>query len=95
MSRFLLDSSFVIDLLNEIASSQRGPARAWAARNPGAELWIPPVTSAEVREAYRAFRWQPSGINLPNVRRFAKAAPRSVWAKMTLGRLRLPYAWTR
>ncbi len=38
MSRFLLDSSFVIDLLNEIAANQRGPARAWAARNPGAEL---------------------------------------------------------
>ena len=71
MSRFLLDSSFVIDLLNEIAANQRGPARAWAARHPGAELWISPVTSAEVlegasdaaavREAFRAFRWQTIG----------------------------------
>ena len=71
MSRFLLDSSFVIDLLNEIAANQRGPARAWAARNPGAELWISPVTSAEVlegasdpaavREVCRAFRWQTIG----------------------------------
>ena len=71
MSRFLLDSSFVIDLLNEIAANQRGPARAWAARNPGAELWISPVTSAEVlegasdaaavREVFRAFRWQTIG----------------------------------
>jgi predicted nucleic acid-binding protein len=71
MSRFLLDSSFVIDLLNEVAANQRGPARAWAARNPGAELWISPVTSAEVfegasdaaavREAFRAFRWQTIG----------------------------------
>lgn len=71
MSRFLLDSSFVIDLLNEIAANQRGPARTWAARNPGAELWISPVTSAEVlegaadatavREAFRAFRWQTIG----------------------------------
>lgn len=71
MSRFLLDSSFVIDLLNEIAANQRGPARAWAARNPRAELWISPVTSAEVlegasdvgavREAFRAFRWQTIG----------------------------------
>lgn len=71
MSRFLLDSSFVIDLLNEIAANQRGPARAWAARNPGAELWISPVTSAEVlegaldaaavREIFRAFRWQTIG----------------------------------
>jgi predicted nucleic acid-binding protein len=71
MSRFLLDSSFVIDLLNEIAANQRGPARAWAARNPGGELWISPVTSAEVlegasdaaavREVFRAFRWQSIG----------------------------------
>jgi predicted nucleic acid-binding protein len=71
VSRFLLDSSFVIDLLNEIAASERGPARAWAARNPGAELWISPVTSAEVfegasdaaavREVFRAFRWQTIG----------------------------------
>lgn len=71
MNRFLLDSSFVIDLLNEIAANQRGPARAWAARNPGAELWISPVTSAEVlegasdaaavREVLRAFRWQTIG----------------------------------
>lgn len=71
MSRFLLDTSFVIDLLNEIAASKRGPARAWAARNSGADLWISPVTAAEVlegasdaaavREAFRAFRWQPIG----------------------------------
>ncbi len=71
MSRFLLDSSFVIDLLNEIASNRRGPARAWAARNSRAELWISPVTSAEVlegasdpaavREVFRAFRWQTIG----------------------------------
>jgi predicted nucleic acid-binding protein len=71
MKRCLLDSSFVIDLLNEVAGNQRGPARAWAARNRGAELWISPVTSAEVlegasdadavREAFRAFRWQTIG----------------------------------
>jgi predicted nucleic acid-binding protein len=66
--RFLLDSSFVIDYLNEIADRQVGPALAWFRRNRGAELWISPVTSAEVlegasdpeivREALRAFRWQ-------------------------------------
>jgi len=71
MSRFLLDSSFVIDLLNEIAANQRGPARAWAGRNSRAELWISPVTSAEVlegasdgaavREVFRAFRCQTIG----------------------------------
>jgi predicted nucleic acid-binding protein len=71
MKRCLLDSSFVIDLLNEVAANRRGPARAWAARNRGAELWISPVTSAEVlegasdadavREAFRAFRWQTIG----------------------------------
>ena len=71
MSRFLLDSSFVIDLFNEVAANQRGPARAWAAQHPRAELWISPVTSAEVlagasntaavREAFRAYRWQTIG----------------------------------
>ncbi len=69
--RFLLDSSFVIDYLNEIADRQAGPALAWFRRNRGAELWISPVTSAEVmegasdaeavREALRAFRWQTIG----------------------------------
>lgn len=71
MKRCLLDSSFVIDLLNEVAANQYGPARNWAARNRGAELWVSPVTSAEVLEgaldtdsvknAFRAFRWQTIG----------------------------------
>lgn len=69
--RFLLDSSFVIDYLNEIADRRAGPAISWFRRNRGAELWISPVTSAEVmegaedaeavREALRAFRWQTIG----------------------------------
>jgi predicted nucleic acid-binding protein len=71
MKRYLLDSSFVIDLLNEVAANQRGPARVWAARNTGADLWVSPVTYAEVlegaddvgavKEALRAFRWQNIG----------------------------------
>ena len=68
MKRCLLDSSFVIDLFNEVAANQHGPARAWVARNASADLWVSPVTYAEVlegandveavREAFRAFRWQ-------------------------------------
>lgn len=68
MKRCLLDSSFVIEFFNELADSRRGPARAWATRNPTAELWVSAVTYAEVlegandadavREACRAFRWQ-------------------------------------
>lgn len=68
MKRCLLDSSFVIDLFNEVAAKQHGPARAWVARNASANLWVSPVTYAEVlegaddveavREAFRAFRWQ-------------------------------------
>ena len=71
MKRYLLDSSFLIDYLNEVASRQAGPAHAWFRRHPGAELWVSPVTSAEVlegaadtgavREAFRAFRWQTIG----------------------------------
>ena len=68
MRRCLLDSSFVIDLLNEVAKGTAGPAVEWLRRNPRAELWISPVTYAEVLEgalsppAVRArlmrFRWQ-------------------------------------
>lgn len=64
----LLDSSFVIDLLNEVADGVAGPAMAWLRRNPRARLWISPVTYAEVLEgaddvdAVRAhlqrYRWQ-------------------------------------
>jgi len=66
----LLDSSFVIDLLNELAESEPGPAVEWLRRNPSARLWISPVTWAEVLEgaddpaAVRAYlgRYQWQGI---------------------------------
>ena len=68
MKACLLDSSFLIDLLNEIADGREGPAFAWLKRNPRARLWISPVTVAEVLEgaedvemvkAYVArFAWQ-------------------------------------
>ena len=68
MKACLLDSSFLIDLLNEIADGREGPAFAWLKRNPRARLWISPVTVAEVLEgaedvemvkAYLArFAWQ-------------------------------------
>jgi predicted nucleic acid-binding protein len=71
MKRCLLDSSFVIDLLNEVAANRRGPARAWVSRNASACLWVSPVTYSEVlegadnaevvREAFHAFRWQTIG----------------------------------
>jgi predicted nucleic acid-binding protein len=64
----LLDSSFLIDLLNETADRQAGPATRWLQRNPAAQVWISPVTWAEVMEgalnkdAVRArlarYRWQ-------------------------------------
>jgi predicted nucleic acid-binding protein len=46
----LLDSSFLIDLLNEIAAGEAGSAHRWLRRNASAELWISPVTLAEVLE---------------------------------------------
>jgi predicted nucleic acid-binding protein len=46
----LLDSSFLIDLLNEIAAGDAGSAHRWLRRNASAELWISPVTLAEVLE---------------------------------------------
>ena len=50
MRKYLLDSSFVIALLNEIADNDAGPALNWLTRNPRAQLWISPVTLAEVLE---------------------------------------------
>jgi predicted nucleic acid-binding protein len=51
MTSYLLDSSFVIDLLNEIAENDdEGVALKWLKRNRRAQLWISPVTLAEVLE---------------------------------------------
>jgi predicted nucleic acid-binding protein len=71
MKRCLLDSSFVIDLFNEGAAGSRGPARRWLESNGRADLWISPVTYAEVLEGavdaetmrgiFRAFRSQTIG----------------------------------
>ena len=71
MRRCLLDSSFVIDWVNEMAGGERGPALAWFTKNPRCELWGSPVTYAEVlegaadvkatRELLSTFRWQTIG----------------------------------
>ena len=68
MRKYLLDSSFLIDLLNEMAAGKTGPALSWLQRNAVAHLWITPVTMTEVLEgaeepevvrAYLArFSWQ-------------------------------------
>ena len=50
MKTCLLDSSFLIDLLNEIAAADAGSAHRWLRRNASAELWISPVTLGEVLE---------------------------------------------
>lgn len=50
MKTCLLDSSFLIDLLNEIAAGDAGSAHRWLRHNASAELWISPVTVAEVLE---------------------------------------------
>jgi len=51
MRKYLLDSSFVIDLLNEMAdNNDEGPALRWLKRNRRAHLWISPITLAEVLE---------------------------------------------
>ena len=71
MKRCLLDSSFLIDLYNEHADRRVGPATAWLRKNPRTQLWISPVTYAEVmegavtpeavRERLVRFRWQGIG----------------------------------
>jgi predicted nucleic acid-binding protein len=56
MRNCLLDSSFVIDLLNEIAEAYEGPAVTWLRHNEKTRLWISPVTMAEVLEGAENFR---------------------------------------
>jgi predicted nucleic acid-binding protein len=68
MKHCLLDSSFIIDLLNEIAGGKAGAALDWLRRNGTAALWISPVTLAEVlegaddpdavRDYLRHYSWQ-------------------------------------
>lgn len=68
MKHCLLDSSYIIDLLNEIAGGQPGVALNWLRRNGTAALWISPVTLAEVlegaddpdvvRDYLRRYSWQ-------------------------------------
>ena len=48
--KVLLDSSFLIDLLNELASGSPGPAVRWLKDHREARLWISAVTMAEVLE---------------------------------------------
>ena len=50
MKKCVLDSSFLIDLLNEMAAGCPGPALAWLQLNRSSKLWITPVTLAEVLE---------------------------------------------
>ena len=75
----LLDSSFVIDLLNEAAEGVRGSAYAWLQKNRHAHFWITPVTFAEVlegaddpdavREHLHRYRWQ--GLHRAHAERVA------------------------
>jgi predicted nucleic acid-binding protein len=79
----LLDSSFLIDLLNELAERKAGPASDWLRRNPRARLWISTVSAAEVLEGaddveqvsrfLSRFRWQ--GLHRSHAACRAFAAP--------------------
>ena len=46
----LLDSSFLIDLLNEVAAGKPGTACAWLGRHKQVRLWVSAVSVAEVLE---------------------------------------------
>ena len=71
MSRYLLDSSYLIDYFNEVSRGEIGPARSWEKRTINADLWVSPVTYAEVLEGaddpvtvarmFKPFRWQVIG----------------------------------
>ncbi len=85
MKTCLLDSSFVIDLLNEIAAGDPGAAMNWLNENSSALLWISPVTLAEVLEGaedpdavkdyLRRYSWQ--GIHRIHAERVASKQRRA------------------
>ncbi len=85
MKACLLDSSFIIDLLNEISANAPGAAHAWLKRNLTAQLWISPVTLAEVLEGaedpsavkdyLRHYSWQ--GLHRAHAERVALLQRRS------------------
>jgi predicted nucleic acid-binding protein len=85
VKRFLLDSSFVIDLLDDVSKGKLGSAAIWLGKNPHAQLWISPVTVAEVLEgavdpaavkSYLArFNWQ--GIHRMHAERVASTQGRA------------------
>jgi predicted nucleic acid-binding protein len=82
----LLDTSFLIDLLNEIAVGDAGIAHRWLRRNAAAELWISPVTLAEVlqgaadpeavKDYLRRYSWQ--GIHRVHADKVASIQRRAV-----------------
>ena len=75
----LLDSSFLIDLLNEVSDGKPGPACNWLAHNRRVRLWVSAISVAEVlegaddidvvREFLGRFRWQ--GIHHSHAARVA------------------------
>ena len=86
MKRYLLDSSFVIDLVNEVDERRAGPAVAWMQRKGEASsLWMSPVTVAEVlegaadREATKVYlaKFQWRGIDYGHAEKVARLQSRS------------------
>jgi predicted nucleic acid-binding protein len=85
MKHCLLDSSFIIDLLNEIAAGRTGAALGWLRSNGTAALWISPVTLAEVLEGaddpgavkdyLRRYSWQ--GIHRAHAEKVAASQRRA------------------
>ena len=103
MKKYLLDSSFVIDLLNEMADNdEEGPALQWLKRNRRARLWISPVTLAEVLEGAQDPKplkpiWGGTDGRVSIAyrrrrRRRDKSAPQTAWVRMMPGRPPLPNA---
>ena len=95
MTHCLLDSSFVIDLLNEMAEAREGPAFSWLKRNEKSRLWISPVTMAEVLEGakdHRAVRAYLSRYSWQGIHR-AHAEKVALRQKRTANRMGENDAW--
>lgn len=85
MRKCLLDSSFLVDLLKEMAAAQAGAALNWLERYALAHLWITPVAMAEVlegaedpeavRAVWRAFLGKEFTVFMRTRSHCAKGAP--------------------
>jgi len=95
MKKYLLDSSFVIDLLNEMADDEAGPALRWlkknpvpsygSVRSPWLKCWKAPTIPRLSEVIWRGTRGRAFTVRRPKKRLCGKRALRSAWVRTMPG----------